>query len=57
MINKKRLKDGKIVSLSNWDVLPNNTLKGFEDIMSAEIPQALKDRLEPVKQVRTRKSK
>lgn len=57
MINKKRLKDGKIVSLSNWDILPNNTLKGFEDVMSPEIPQALKDRLEPVKQVRTRKTK
>lgn len=54
MQTKKRLSDGCLVSLSNWDVLPDSQVKMFEDVMEIELPKAIQERIE-TKQILTPK--
>ena len=46
MQTKKRLSDGCLVSLVNFNLLPDSELKKFEDIREIELPKAIQDRLE-----------
>ena len=46
MQTKKRLSDGCLVSLINFNLLPDSELKKFEDIKEIELPKAIQDRLD-----------
>ena len=47
MHTKKRLSDGCLVSLVNFNLLPDSELKKFEDIREIELPKAIQERIEP----------
>lgn len=47
MVVKKRLSDGILVSINNWNLLPDNELKKFEDVQSVELPKAIQERINP----------
>jgi hypothetical protein len=46
MQTKKRLSDGCLVSLVNFNLLPDSELKKFEDIREIELPKAIQERIE-----------
>jgi hypothetical protein len=47
MIQKKRIKDGLIIVMSNWDLLPISQQKKFNELDIIEIPNSIQSRLEP----------
>lgn len=50
---KKRILDGVMIELSNWNLLPDIEKKKFEDVQPIELPKAIQDRhVEPTKRGR-----
>lgn len=47
---KKRLSDGILVSLADWNLLPDSQLKNFEDVQDIELPNVIKARVEAKKE-------
>lgn len=43
---KKRTKDGALIDMAKWDVLPLSELKKFEDIEDVVYPDVIKSRIE-----------
>lgn len=43
---KKRTKDGALIDMAKWDVLPFSELKKFEDVSEVIYPDVIKSRIE-----------
>ena len=43
---KKRTKDGVLIDMQRWDLLPLSELKKFEDVAEVIIPDVIKTRME-----------
>lgn len=43
---KKRTKDGALIDMAMWNVLPLSELKKFEDISEVVYPDVIKSRIE-----------
>ena len=46
MQTKKRVSDGCLVTISNFNLLPVSQIKKFEEVIEIELPNAIQERIE-----------